>query len=328
MAHRTPAALVAALLLLAPARGHTAVSAYTQNFEGLLQTNPNALAADGWLVFGNVFDPTGTTWLYGYGPFPAPNTGAAFCAIATGQGGADQGTQQLSVYSDYNNQTPQGHAGGYRIESNVFREQTISIADVGTRWVFLFDAKLGNLTGSTTALAFIKTLDPNSGYALTNFKQRDMTTIPATWSRYWLAITIDAGLVGQILQFGFLNNASNNEGSGVFYDNLSWEENYTTDVAGMARVGGPELLATAPNPFVRSTRIAYSISLRGPMDLSIYDVLGRRIAVLFRGEGEPGSHVATWDGRSSDGRLAPAGVYRCVLQTAEGSKARRMVLTP
>ena len=32
-----------------------------------------------------------------------------------------------------------------------------------------------------------------------------MTSIPATWGSYSLSITIDAGLVGQILQFGFEN---------------------------------------------------------------------------------------------------------------------------
>ena len=326
MTHRSAAALIAALSLIAPATGHTALSAYTQNFEGLAQTNPNALAGDGWLVYGNVYDPAGTTWLYGYGPFPAPNTGAAFCAIATGQGGAGQGAQQLSVYSDYNNQTPQGHAGGYRVESNVFHEQTIGAADVGTRWLFLFDAKLGNLAGSSTATAFIKTLDPNNGYALTNFKQRNMTSIPTSWSTYWVALTIDAGLVGQILQFGFMNNASNNEGSGVFYDNVSWAQNNTTGVADRAPRDGLELLAAAPTPFKHSTRIAYSIARRGAVDLSVYDITGRRIAVLFHGVSEPGSHSATWDGRSSDGQLAPVGVYRYVLQTADGRKARSTVI--
>ena len=86
------------------------------------------------------------------------------------------------------------------IESVVYREQTIGVADVGKTWAFEFDAKLGNLEGQTTAIAFIKTLDPNNGFALTNFITVDMTSIPVTWQRYTLTIAIDAGLAGQLLQ--------------------------------------------------------------------------------------------------------------------------------
>jgi hypothetical protein len=331
MAHRTRAALVAALLLVAPATARAALSTYSQNFESLVLTAPAALGNDGWLVYGNVFDATNTTWIRGYGPNPAPNDGAepydgyAFCAVVSGQGGDTQGDQQLSVYSDYNNTVD--HGAGRRVESNVFHEQTVGAANVNQRWVFSFDAKLGNLVPTSTATAFIKTLDPAHGYALTNFRQLDMTSIPATWGRYSIAITIDAGLVNQVLQFGFLNNATGFQPSGIYYDNVLWNEDYTTAVVpGATAVHGLDLMAAAPNPFVRSTRIFYSVPRACVVDLSLYDITGRRVAVLFRGTAEPGSHAATWDGRFSDGRPAPAGVYRYVLQTADGRRARSLVL--
>ena len=134
--------------------------------------SPGALLGDDWLVFGNVYD-SGGSYLYGYGPFPAPNDGAAFCAIATGEGGPAQGDQQLSVYSDYNNPD---HGVGHLIETNVFQEQTIEAADAGKTVVFTFDAKFGNLEGASEAEAFIKTLDPGAGYATTNHVTVDMTT--------------------------------------------------------------------------------------------------------------------------------------------------------
>ncbi len=176
---------IAALLCLAPAAN--ALAPYAQDFEGLVQSDPDALANDGWLVFGNVFGPDWSYW-YGYGPFPAPNTGAAFCAIAAGEGGTEQGAQQLVVFSDYNNLN---HADGAYIESNVFQEQTIVAADLNTNWDFDFEAKLGNLAGSTTALAFIKTLDPANGYMMTNFITANMTTTSTSWTGYTLSITID-----------------------------------------------------------------------------------------------------------------------------------------
>ena len=206
---------VAALLCLVPAVVF-ALSPYTEDFESLNQSDPGALGAAGWLVYGNVFAPGGA-YLYGYGVFPAPNDGAAFCAIVSGEGGGAQGSQQLSVFSDYNNGD---HANGNIIEALVFQEQNIAAGDVGETWEFTFDAKMGNLEGSSTALAYIKTLDPNAGYATTNYITADMTSIPATWGTYSLQITIDASLDGQLLQIGFENQATNYEGSGVFYDNL------------------------------------------------------------------------------------------------------------
>jgi hypothetical protein len=213
--------LVAALILgLTAVTGWADLAAYDQDFEGLVQADPDALANDGWLIFANVFDGGNGGFLYNYGPFPAPNGGAAFSAIDTGQGGPEQGAQQLSVYNDYNNGD---HANGNIIEANVFQEQMVGNPEIGETWVFEFDAKLGNLEGGSTALAFIKTLDPNNGYALTNFVTVDMTAIPTTWATYWISLEIDASLVGQILQFGFLNTATNYEGSGVFYDNVTFE---------------------------------------------------------------------------------------------------------
>ena len=85
--------------------------------------------------------------------------------------------------------------------------------------MFSFDAKLGNIEGASTAIGFIKTLDPAAGFTLTNFITVDMTSIPDTWNRY--EVTLDlTGLEGQILQVGFSNTASNYEGSGIFYDNV------------------------------------------------------------------------------------------------------------
>ncbi len=155
MRHCATTAAVATLLLLAPVASKASLANYSQDFEALVQADPAALSSDGWLVFANVFDPTHTTYFYGYGPFPAPNPGGGFSAIASGQGGVAQGAQQLSVYSDYNNTD---HGLGNQIEANVFKEQVIGAPDVGSAWVFEFDAKLGNLVSPTTALAFIKTL--------------------------------------------------------------------------------------------------------------------------------------------------------------------------
>jgi hypothetical protein len=210
--------VVTACLCLAPTASWADLAPYSQDFEGLVQADPAALANDGWKVFGNVFN-SDWSYAYGYGTHPAPNGGAGFCAIDSGQGGPEQGDQQLVVYNDYNNGD---HNNGKFIEANVFEEQTIGAADVGNTWLFEFDAKRGNIEGGTTAKAFFKTLDPSNNYALTNFVWIDMTGVPPAWDSYSLSIFIDAGLVGQILQFGYLTTATAWEGSGIFYDNINF----------------------------------------------------------------------------------------------------------
>ena len=196
-----------------------AVVEYEQDFESLNQASGSALSDDGWLYFANVFDP-GMNYLYGYGPGGAPNGGAAFSGIDIGQGGAEQGDQQLVIYSDYNNVD---HGNGNLVEANVFRERTIVAGDVGNTITFAFEAKRGNINdpaGNTTALAFIKTLDPNNGYATTNFITVDTTSLPTTWGGLSITLDVDGGLVGQLFQFGFATTATNYEPSGNFYDNI------------------------------------------------------------------------------------------------------------
>ncbi len=314
-------AVAALLVCLAPLAAH-AITPYSQDFEALVQTDVAALGNDGWVVYGNVFD-SAMNYLYGYGVFPAPNDGAAFCAIAVGEGGVDQGLQQLSVYSDYNNLD---HGAGNWIESNVFQEQTVLAGDVGKTFKYSFNAKLGNISGSSTAIAFIKTLNPAAGYATTNFITADMTAIPVTWQGYSLSITIDAGLVGQLIQFGFSNLATLYEPSGIFYDNVLFEEDTTSDVPAGFAAASAVLHGNYPNPFNPMTRIEFSLAVPGDVEIAVYDVAGRLVDVLQQGFLAAGDHDVIWDGRTAAGTPAATGLYHYVMRTAEGLSARTMVL--
>jgi len=280
---------------------------YAQDFEGMVPTDVGALSSDGWLVYGNVFDPS-MNYLYGYGAFPAPNGGPpAFCVLVTDQGGPTQGSAQLSVLSDYENT---GHAVGNWIESNVFQERTIGAADVGQRWYFEFDAKRGNLGGASTALAFIKTLAPPT-FALTNFITADMTAIPTTWGRYSVSLLIDAGLVGQVFQFGFSNLATNYESSGMYYDNLELTQTTTVDVSPARTTGGALRLSALGNParVAGAQVLAFDLPEEGPVSVRVYDVTGALVTTLAEGPLAAGPHQVSWDGRDAAGRAVPAGLY-------------------
>ena len=236
--------LVAGAALLAfSSVGWAQLSPYSEDFEGLGVADPGALSGAGWLAFGSVFDGGGG-FKFGYGPFGAPNGGPGFSAIATGEGGASQGAQQLVAYNDYNccgaGTTDEGHFNGTDlVESNIFQEQTIGPGDIGSVWSFSFDAKRGDIGGATTAVAFIKTLDPNAGFSLTNFLTVDATALDTNWQRYEIVISLaDGALDGQILQIGFASTASNFDPSGNFYDNIDFSqvaaEDLTYDYEGTA----------------------------------------------------------------------------------------------
>lgn len=211
--------LMIAALFAAAGSASAQLSSYSQDFEGLDASSGSALGDDGWLVGANVFDPTGANFLYNYFSFPAPNGTGAFSNVATGQGGAAQGAQQLVVFNDYGNPD---HNVGNRIEANVFQEQIIGAGDVGSTVSFTFDAKAGDIAGNSTAIAFIKVLDQNNGFQLTAFETLDTTSLPTTWGTYSLSTTIQPAQVGTIFQFGFWSIASDFEASGNFYDNIDF----------------------------------------------------------------------------------------------------------
>jgi len=187
---------------------------YFQDFNQLDITG--GVIGDGWVYFINAF----ATPPYDYSG-PAPN-GPQICALVDDQGGAEQEPQQLSVYSDYNNAD---HGNGVLIETNVFQEpfgfnNRIPQSEVGKTYTFSFQAKQGNIGGSSTANAFIKTLDPNAGFSVSDIDVVDTTAIGSTWTGYTLTLDITDDRVGDILQFGFQTNATNFEPSGNFYDNV------------------------------------------------------------------------------------------------------------
>ena len=313
--------LAVGLICLVPVAA-LAITPYNQDFELMDQTDPLALSNDGWVVYGNVSEAD-MTYVYGYGPFPAPNDGFGFCQIDIGQGGVEQGFQQLSVFSDYNNGD---HAIGRWIESNTYLEQTIVAADVGKTYKFSFQAKHGNLVAPSTSLAFIKTLDPLAGYALTNFISLDTTDIPVEWSGYSISLYIDPSLEGQLFQIGFSNTATLYESAGMYYDNVLLEEDDVSSVPNGLAVLGATLRQNYPNPFNPLTRIEFALEQAEMVEISVFDLAGHRIATLHRGELGAGEHHVIWNGRTDSGVAAAAGQYRYLLKTSSGQTSRSMVL--
>ncbi len=202
-----------------------AISPYAQNFEAMNGADPLVLANDGWQYYAAVFDVGGNFQYQYFGP-DAPNGTPGFSSVAGGEGGANQGTQYLNIYSDYLNQG--AHTAGQRVDASVYQERFISAADLGVTFNFRFDYKAASSpfgpSGTTTTAAFIKILDPSNGYAtLLNPTLNTTAASNSVWSEgNTLSVTINNSWTGKLLQFGFFNSASNNQPSGVFYDNITF----------------------------------------------------------------------------------------------------------
>ncbi|MFH1680423.1 MAG: C10 family peptidase [Candidatus Eisenbacteria bacterium] len=89
---------------------------------------------------------------------------------------------------------------------------------------------------------------------------------------------------------------------------------------------GPYLAQNVPNPFNATTVIRFGIPAPGEVRVAVYDVSGRRVAVLVDGHREAGEHVVPWHGRNDRGKVVASGIYFTRLRTGEFATTRKMVL--
>ena len=83
-----------------------------------------------------------------------------------------------------------------------------------------------------------------------------------------------------------------------------------------------------PNPFRSSTTISFSVSEQGlahRVRLSVYDLQGRRVAVLVDGVLSPGRHTVTWAGTRRGSQPVGSGLYLYRLQ--QGALEARRLMT-
>ena len=87
-----------------------------------------------------------------------------------------------------------------------------------------------------------------------------------------------------------------------------------------AFVNQPELSPNYPNPFHTSTSIHYSLAQADRVSLSVYNMLGERVAILKDDVEQAGDNEATFE----SGAL-PSGLYCYRLSTANGGTSTRIM---
>lgn len=110
-----------------------------------------------------------------------------------------------------------------------------------------------------------------------------------------------------------------------------WPERYYTakikDFANSVPVS-PNTIAQQnyPNPFNPSTTISYEIPEDGAVRLDIYNIKGQMVKTLINTHQSLGPHTAIWDGKDSNGRSCPSGVYYYRLTNSSQHLVKKMLM--
>ncbi len=83
-----------------------------------------------------------------------------------------------------------------------------------------------------------------------------------------------------------------------------------------------------PNPFSAATRFGFELPHAAPVTLDVFDLTGRRVASLARGEFGAGRHEVDWNGLEGSGARAPAGLYFVRFTTPGLIRTNRLALLP
>jgi hypothetical protein len=108
-----------------------------------------------------------------------------------------------------------------------------------------------------------------------------------------------------------------------FYGATAWDQMYMDDYMIRPGTWGPplaveetgetpvtfELMQNYPNPFNPTTTIRYALPEAARVSLSIYNMLGQRVAELTNAEEGAGFHNVIWNGHNQNGVQVATGVY-------------------
>ncbi len=115
----------------------------------------------------------------------------------------------------------------------------------------------------------------------------------------------------------------------VTYGNGVYERSLIQTPVGITPINGEvpksfSLSQNYPNPFNPTTKIKFDIPFSGKggfIQLKIYDILGKEVAILVNKQLQPGSYEVTWDASNY-----PSGVYFYKIEVTGFTDTKRMIL--
>jgi hypothetical protein len=81
-----------------------------------------------------------------------------------------------------------------------------------------------------------------------------------------------------------------------------------------------------PNPFNPVTTLRYELPETGPVNITIYDMLGRQVKTLINQTQDAGYRSVIWDATNDYGKPVSTGIYLYQIQAGEYLQTKKMVL--
>jgi hypothetical protein len=98
---------------------------------------------------------------------------------------------------------------------------------------------------------------------------------------------------------------------------------------GLGAAAGLWLESPIPSPYrpeAGRLMLRYALPRPGRVRVTILDAAGRRVARLFEGAQEAGTHALSWSGHGENGATPGAGIYLVHLQTELGVRTGKFTL--
>ncbi len=90
--------------------------------------------------------------------------------------------------------------------------------------------------------------------------------------------------------------------------------------------GSIKLNSIYPNPFNPSTTISFEIDRSEDLEISIYDLMGKRVRDLSKANFNAGNHYIKWNGKSNDFRFLTSGTYIVEIRSEKFSLTKKIIL--
>lgn len=116
------------------------------------------------------------------------------------------------------------------------------------------------------------------------------------------------------------------ETEALFLQQAAWETVTDIDEDMTTLPLSIELYQNYPNPFNASTTISYNLPRDSQVLITVYDLLGRKVATLIDSYQRAGHNSVVWDSKSDTGDNISSGVYFCRLSANGMASYKKMLL--
>jgi subtilisin family serine protease len=190
-----------------------------------------------------------------------------------------------------------------------------SAGSIGLQVVYNQNYVTDNLAVQMRIPIFWLTVDPMSGYALEG-ESDDIT------------VTFDAAELDEGDYLGQIQIESNDSNNPLLIVPCSLTVSQTVGIEETAS-SLPTYFAldqNYPNPFNPGTEISFALPKKSDVDLTIYDLLGRRVRTLISSELDAGYHTVAWNGRDGTGKPVSSGIYFYRIESGDFQMTRKMIM--